>query len=327
MASREFAMGVVESAYGTPKATPVAGTDSFVLRLDGSNSFTPFGVPQQYEVPYGGGRAITAFTGSDQMAVAGQLSSVLYGSQLKFLANLALVPMNAGQTAPWTSTEPVGDLASMSFYHAATRSDNTLKRWRYAGGKATRWQVTCSRSSKIARMTLGLMFQKYLGNPFDASSDPTVGEFPAPAESAYPIDPFRFIDINSQISLAGVSRSQLESITITCENRLDGRWFENRFLSLARNLGRSITVDLEYLYKATPDDIATFQNTASIAGSVGFTNGTNTLTLNLNSNNVLTSVEKNFELDRVYTLRATVKNNWDPAANAGAGGDVTVVIT
>ena len=141
MASREFVFGVVESAYGTPKSSPTLGTDSFYPRLSGSNSFTMVGDPQFYEIMYGGGRAIALpLTGSDQMSVTGQIEGTeLYGSsQGQFLLNLALQQINAGGTVPWTTTEPPGDLASMSFYHGVARSDGTIKRLQFQGCKATR---------------------------------------------------------------------------------------------------------------------------------------------------------------------------------------------
>ena len=326
MASREFVFGVVESAYGTPKSSPTLGTDSFYPRLSGSNSFTMVGDPQFYEIMYGGGRAIAALTGSDQMSVTGQIETELYGAQGAFLLNLALQQVNAGGTVPWTTTEPPGDLASMTFYHAVTRSDGTIKRLQFQGCKATRLVLAGSRQQKIWKVTVGLQAQKWNGNTYDSSADPTATPFPAPAESSYPTDPFRYIDMASNITI-GSGRTQIESVTHTVENKMDPRWFENRFLSLHRFLGRTITSDYEILYKPSPDDITNYQNIVVQAHSFELNNGTHTATLGFNAQNFITKLSKNLELDKVYTLKLTLKNYWDPAANAGAGADMTLTLT
>src|SRR4051794_40987135 len=116
-------MIVIESAYGTPKATPAAGTEKIYTRLSGGNAFTVVGDPMWYEIMYGGGEATKAVGGSDQMECTGQLTTELYGSQAVFMSNWFGQKINAGQTTPWVTTEPPGDLPSCSVYHAVQRSD------------------------------------------------------------------------------------------------------------------------------------------------------------------------------------------------------------
>lgn len=323
MAAREFLMIVIESAYGTPKATPSAGTEKIYIRLDGGNAFTMVGDPQMYEVMYGGGRAIPAIMGSDQMQCTGQLTTKFYGSQAVFMTKWMATQVNAAQTSPWTTTEPPDDLASCSVYHAVMRSDGTYKRIRWAGTKVTNWKVDCSRDSKIATLTLGLQSQKFLGNTFDSSSDPDATEFPAPAESAYPVDPFRFIDLAGNFSIA-TSRTNFSAVSIAAQNATDPRWFESRFLMLHRFLGRRSTVDSTFLYKASPDDLATYQQMTVKALSLTFNNTVNTAVFQFNAANYFTKLTKVLPLDKVYELGWTMTNVWDPTAAAGAGADITV---
>lgn len=326
MASREFLYIVIESAYGTPKASPVLGTDAIYCRLSGGNAFSMVGDPVWYEIMYGGGRAIPAVTGSDQMECTGELKTELYASQAVFLSNWAMQQINTGQTSPWTTTEPAGDLASCSVYHAVTRSDGTVKRLQFAGVKVEGWTIECSRDSKIASITLQLRGQKWNGNSYDSSSDPSATPFPAPAESAYPTDPFRFIDLAGNVSI-GTSRTQFSSISLKSTHKMDPRWFESRWLSIERFLGRETTLDCTLLYKPTPDDLTSYQNVSVQATTVEFNNGTHSLTIGMNAQNYFKKITKKLDVDKVYELPLSLKNYWDPTANTGAGADLIVSAT
>ena len=95
--------------------------------------------------------------------------------------------INAGQTTPWVTTEPPGDLASVSIYHAITRSDGTIKRRVYLGCKVDGWDLDVSEDSTIATLSLDISGSTPQGNQFDSSTDPTAGTFPAPTDSPQPV--------------------------------------------------------------------------------------------------------------------------------------------
>ena len=317
--AREFLYIVQESAYGTPVGSPVVGTSSIYIRLDGGNAFSMVGDPIFYDIAYGGGLAVNAITGSDQAECVGNLTTKLYGSQAVFLSNWFAQRINTGQTSPWTTTEPAGDLASCSVYHGVARSDGTVKRIQYAGVKVYSWKIDCSRDSKVATLSLGLRGQKWNGNGYDASSDPNSSVFPAPTDTQLPTDPFRFIDLAGNFTI-GSSRSQFSSISLSCTNAMDARWFENRFLSVCRWLGRKTTLDASLFYKPTPDDLTDYQNVTVKSASVAFNNGTNSLTINMNGANYFRKITKKLDVDKVYELPVNVTNNWDNSA----GADLTV---
>src|SRR5208337_4852109 len=136
--SREFLLMVEESAYKTPVASPVvyptASPTAYYARLDGGNVFTMRPRPVMVTVPYGGGVAVDGFRVSDKMECKGRLQVKLYaGAGVAagtpglggFLMQWAAQQVNAAQSAPWTTTEPPGDLASCSIYHAVAYGNPT----------------------------------------------------------------------------------------------------------------------------------------------------------------------------------------------------------
>jgi hypothetical protein len=313
MAAREFLFIVVESAYKVAKTTPVAGTDSIYIRLDGGNGFAMRPKPIQTAVPYGGGVAINAFTVSDQIECTGQLQTKLYASQAKLLLDWATTRINSGQTAPWTTTEPVGDLASCSVYHAIMRSDGTYKRRLYKGVKVEGGSVEISRDGKIATLSLNLRASTPEGNAFDSSTDPTSTVFPAPAETAYPTDPYLFIHSAGNFTL-DTSRTQFSSFKFNFTNKMDPQWFENRFLNIHRFLGRDSTLEASLYYKPTPDDRASFEGLTNHTVSLALNNGTKTTTFTFNSKVVIQDLDDDLPLDKVYMQKLVLATYFDPAA-------------
>lgn len=315
MAAREFLMIVIESAYKTAKTTPAAGTEAIYIRLDGSNSFAMRPKPIQTQVAYGGGVAINAFTVSDQIECKGQLQTKLYASQAKFLLDWAATRINTGQTAPWTTTEPAGDLASCSVYHAIMRSDGTYKRRLYKGVKVNSGSVEISRDGKIATLSLELQASTPEGNAFDSSTDPNSTIFPAPAETAYPTDPYLFIHTAGNFTL-GSSRTQFSSFKVAWTNAMDPRWFEFRFVNIHRFLGRSSTLEAELYYKPSPDDRASFEGLTAQSLSLEMDNGVKSTTFTFNAQNVIQDLDDDLPIDKVYSQKIVVANYWDPSATS-----------
>ena len=120
MSASEFLYIVQESALNTPVASPASGLlpapPLLHPPIDG-NSFGMVANPVIEEIPYGGGFAVTAEAISDHYECKGQLKSKLYPSQAAFLLGWATTRID-GSGDPWATTEPVGDLASCSIYHA-----------------------------------------------------------------------------------------------------------------------------------------------------------------------------------------------------------------
>lgn len=325
--SREFLLLVQESAYKTPVASPVyyptSGANAFYIRLDGSNAFTLRPRPVMVAVPYGGGVAIDAFRVSDKMECKGRLVTKLYAGPLsQFLLQWAAQPINSGQTSPWTTTEPAGDLASVSCYHAIARSDGSIKRRVYLGTKVDGWDIEVSEDGTIATLSLDLSASTPQGNPFDSSTDPTATTFPAPTDSQLPTNPYLFIHASGGLTV-GSARTQFQSVKISCKNRLARRFWANRFINLMRFVGRQTTLEAVNFYAPTPDDRTTYEGLSTETTSFELNNGTHSVTINMNMASVITAFEDQLPLNDLYTQTMTITNQWD----SSAGSDLALSFT
>jgi hypothetical protein len=324
MPAPEFLWLVKESSYGVPMSNPVAGTDALYIRLTDGNAFTMVATPVIQEIPYGGGLAVTAEAVSDFTAVQGSLRTKLYPSQAPLLLGWLLTRVGADQAQPWPTTEPPGDLASVSAYHAVQRSDGTYKRTRYAGVKPLSGRLACARPAPIWTLSLDLVAQRNVGNLHDGSADPTAAEFPAPGEADYPTGPYLFLHSAPQDGQGGFQvgtvRTQYESLAIAVRNALDARPFESRFLQVCSFRGRASTLEAHLRLKATPDDRAAYEALVAQATRLTLNDGTHTCVLDFRGQNTITKLPHDLPLDKVFMITLALKNRWDPAA----GGDVQV---
>ena len=332
---REFLYVVQESAYKTPASATVwttsttyglANYSAAYVRLDGGNGFSMRPRPAgTVTVPYGGGFDYDAYMTSDKQECKGQLNLILTVGQAPFWLSWALQRINSGQTSPWTTTVAAGDLASCSVYHAITRSDGTIKRRVYLGTKVDSATLTVSEGSTICRLQLNLTASTPQGNQFDASTDPTSGTFPAPADNNFPVDPFVFLHAggSSYITIGGAVRTQFTELNFTCTNNLARRWYANRYLQLLTFLGRRAKLSSKILYPGSgQDDRTLYEGLASETVSVEINNGTHGFTLGMNGQNVFTPFEDDLPLNDVYMQSNTENNLWD----ATAGSDFTLTI-
>jgi hypothetical protein len=299
----------------------VAGTDSAYIRLVDGNSFSMYARPVIEEIPYGGGLAVTAEAVSDHYECKGQLKTKLYPSQAAMLMGWALSRINSGQTSPWVTTEPAGDLASCSVYHAVRRSDGTYRRKLFSGCKVGGWRVEVSRQSTTATLTLDLVASKSAGNAMDGTTDPTGTAFPAPAETDYPTGPYTFKMTAGGITVASV-RTEYEDLAIAGQNAIDGRWFEQSYLQVVQFCGRSTTLDTTLYLKATPDDRSAYEAITAQAASAVFTNGVTgqAMTIQFNGQNTIMDLPYDLPLNQAFMHKLSLKNRFDP----NAGGDVSV---
>lgn len=322
--AREFLQIVKESALGTVMGTPVAGTDSIYIRLTEAQSFQMDTALEVETIPWGGGLSTPGELVSDHYSCRGSLSTLLYPSQAKFLLDWAITKVNQTPTPklPWVTSEPNGDLASCSVYHAIMYADGTFERKRFAGTKVARGRVEVNRQGTTARLSLDLVAARSYGNQMDASTDPDATEFPAPAESAYPSGPYTFKNTAGLLKV-GSTRTQYESLSIDWTNTLDGRWFETSYLTMLPFLGRSATLEAQLLLKVSPNDRTAYEALTAQDSEVSFTNGVTTTKIDFNGQNKIMSLPPNLPQNQVFMRTLRLQNLFDPTIGSGAGADIT----
>lgn len=320
--SREWVQLVKESSYGTKMTSPTAGTDSIYLVLPESNSFTALAIPDTVETPYGGGFDVVAEAVADSHTVAGQLQTFVYPAQAAFLMAWALTRIDGAQTSPWTTTEPVGDLASVTAYHGIPRPDGSVKREKYVGGKVATLQLECSRQDPRLKATLGLVFQKQVGHS-TGGSDPDATEAPAPSESSYPTGPYLFSHTAGNLKLATTAVASYETLSINVQNTLDPKKYESIWLASCPCHGRRATVSAKVKLKASPTLSADLQALTARALEVTWNNGTNTLKIDFYGKNRVSALPYDLPLGREFLQDVTWSNQWDRSNT----GDLVVTTT
>lgn len=309
---------VVESAYGVPKTSPVAGTDSLYIRLSGPNRFTMRTKPKKRKIVGGGGYAVPAFAVSDQFETMGDLSLELSYTQASVLCDWAITRINSGQTTPWTTTEPPGDLASCTIYHGTMRDDGTVRKRQYNGVKVTNWNLPITAETGTGLLKLGLRAKK-------AGPDPTSLAV-APADTAFPTDLVLFYQASGAILKATVALTLVEGVTMSATNGLDARYYLSQYLTLDRLKGRAAKAELDVQYTSSPEWRTLYEALTSEALSFAWTNTTHTIAFDYNTNNLVDDVGDDLTPGKVYNQKVTYENQWDTSVG-GSTGDVTFTFT
>lgn len=312
---REFLQITQESAYGTPVVSPVRGTSQLVMRLSGANQFTMRAVPVVVDVPYGGGWNVTAESISDKQELKGSLTTELCYSQASMLMGMGLTRINAGQTLPWVTTEPVNQLVSVTIDHAIWQDDTgAYKRSRYKGVKVDGGKIELSEDSQKVMLTLDLIGGTPEGNPYDSSTDPDATVFPQPTDAEYPTDFVLFIHANGGLTLSGGVFAEFTQLTASWKNMLQAQWFANRFVNKLRSYGRKITLDATCNILATPDVRTAFKALTAVTGKLILTNTTHTITLDLKTNARYENLDDDLKLDQTFQRKITLGSRYDKGA-------------
>lgn len=326
--SREYLLLVEESALNVPVASPIywptASANAFYIRLTDSNAWGMYTAPVFVDIPYGGGLAITADTVCDHYECKGSLKTMLYPQQAAFLMNWICTRINGAQTSPWTTTEPPGDLASVSAYHAVQRADGTYKLQRFGGVKVNAGTIAVSRASTVASLSLELTGCRSWGNAIDGTVDPLVGEFPVPADTAFPTGPYVFKQTAGALTVGSVVVGY-EDLNINFANVVDGRWLEASYLQVNQFCGRASKLDASIRFKTTPDYQTAMEALTAQAVSIGFNNGVTNqnLLIQFNGQNRLRSLPYDTPLDAVHMRKLELMNQYD----LSAGQDISFTMS
>jgi hypothetical protein len=289
--------------------------------------------PVLLDIMYGGGRATPAIQVTDQFLVPFNFSSYVYaGAYSAMLLNWAITPVNAGRTAPWTTTDPnfvmpPGDLASLSFYHAYQMPDGTYDLRRYGGAKCLTWNLACSRDDPRLTFSCTGVAIRDDTNAAGAVAYPLAAEFPPPTELQYPFNPYLFSQSSGNLFLfsgTSTARTQYQSMGMSCTNAMDPRAFESKYMQLCRFCGRTTNLTASVYLKPSPADLQLFQTATRLTSSFKFDNGTNTIKIDMLTHNHMKTHARKLGIDKVYLHDLSSQNYWD---ETGALGDIVLTAT
>ncbi len=333
MAAREWLAIIEESAFNTPLAlgSQTVGTNVFYIRLDGGNAFSMRPTPVMVSVPYGGGYAVDAFRVSDKTELKGRLTTKLYtGAFSSFLLSWAGQRINTGQTAPWTTTEPAGDLASCAITHAIQVGSSYFVR-NYSGVKVEGYDFEVSESGQIATLSLDLVASTPNpaipggSQPSWAASAPTDVQLPGPQGTGGGSVPFLFTNAGTGgggtgliVANSGTARPTFQSVKISSKNVIARRFWANQYVQVMRWCGRSTSLVAENWYTNSPDDRIGYE-AVTVQTPVSFqlyNSATAAITWNFETNSVFTSITDQLPLNDLYLQTMTVQNQWDAANSA-----------
>ncbi len=319
---KRFLQLTQEGVFGTfHSSSPV----QIFPRLSSADSFRVMTTPEFWEIMSGSGFAVPALQGTETTGLAATLTVPLCYSQASFLLGAAFTRINSGQTSPWVTTEIAGDLASFTADYGWTNVDGTIRRKRFLGCKIVTTELSGSRDSQLVMATFGIIGSTPQGNSFDASSDPDGTALPEPADSVFPTDPVLFEHARSGLHINNVARSNFQSLSFSVQSKCKAYFDESRFANLIRMNGRTTTLSGNSRLKASPDDRATYEAATNLidANTLVFTNGTHTITLDLQGKNFFTSIGESFPLDEEIYFGWSIKNQLD-TSETGNNPDFTL---
>lgn len=315
MASREAIFAVTEGSYGTVTANAVLNTSSFYFSCPDSDCFQAVMTPVFLDVPYGGGINIPLEARADHYNTQIAWKGLVYPSVDNFLINLALQRITSAPL-PWTTTEPVGDLASASLYkYWVTRASATPVRKRYPGCKVQTLTISASRQDPLVRFNATLVAQKEIGNTVDSSSDPDATEFPAPTDAQLPTGSYLFSHSSSNLSVGGSAVTNYLSVELKVENDLDVLHFETKYPSVVAFTGRRISCTFTRLLSSSPNYRNFFQGITDKATYLKFDNGSNSFKVDMGDSCHITAYATSLGLGKEFLETITLRARYNTSAN------------
>jgi hypothetical protein len=229
------------------------------------------------------------------------------------------------RTIPWETTDadyvmPVGDLASVSIYHAYMLPDGTFKRRRYSGVKVASGSMSASRQDPLFKFQFSLVGIRDDLNAAGSVADPDATEFPEPGDDDLPAcNPWLFSHVSAGGLKIATTRTQYGSVNLSWQNQLAANAFESKYAQLIRFCGRQTTAQVQLRLKSSPDDIASYKALTSLASEIKLSNGTNTLTIGVPSTK-WDAVTRDLKLNDEFYLNGTLAAYFNPSS----GSDVVV---
>ena len=299
--ARQYLRFTPETTWGTYNNLGTAT----IVRLDQDNAFTMRPAPVRWSINSADAYARRVQTGSSKTTVQGTLNTLCYGSQMAaFVA--------------WWYASSANVLSSATIDHALVMEDSggTAVYRRYLGCMASQVQITASDQDQLMRQSIQIIAQK--------PATITGTDFPEPAVTAYPTDAPYVIEHGSGAFSLATSRSEFETFSWTCKNKLDPRFMASQYLTRLKYCGRDVDFSTRFPYVITTDR-SDYEAVTALSASITFTNGSHTLAFAMNSKNFIAKCDDDLALDKVHLQGIDAECYFD--SSAGTPNDCAITVT
>lgn len=253
-------------------------------------------------------------------SLTGSGKTLLYPAQDNLLIGWGFTRNDMGgagttDDVPWTTTEPARDLASVIFASYAEDDALTAEKYRYDGCKCGRMALAASADNQAFELSFDFTGSQRIAS--DASDvEPVKTYYPSTA-------PYHLSD--AALVVNGTTISNFSGVTIQVENELQPRKDNRTYAQPIRGWGRLVTLQVQQLYKATPDLQALFQaRTALSTCTLVLTHPTGpTLTFDLKASSRITDYKRVYPIGRSHEEQYTITAWYDRTA----ASDMTVAFT
>jgi len=288
----------------TPETTPGtfnSGGTAVLIDLTETNSYTVHPEPVQGVIRSAGAYNRRFSTFSKKYALKANLNLLPHGSQIATIAS-------------WAIATATNTLQSYTVDHVILNEAGTLTYSRDLGVYVQQATFSAQESDQWLKAQLqlvGMSRAVITGSSFVA---PTVASFPNDA-----IFTLEDLSTASGITLVGVQRVDVESMSLLVKNILDVRFFIGSTAQKIKYCGRDVTLQakLSLLSAATRAD---YEATTAIIASLEFENGTNTIAFNMESTNFYSSVVDELDNSKMFMQDITLEAMCDQTA----GNDLVV---
>jgi hypothetical protein len=251
-----WAILTTESAYKVPTATPVLGTDYTVLELLDDNPIGITNTPNT-ETLYSWLACGDADRGVGETAtIEGTIRTLLYPAQAALLLGWAFMEVDQSvedSEIPWITSEPAGQLASMTLDFAYRDDDGTERKNRYLGGKVTGVTLGADRGTRDGAFVLELT-TAWSERTSTSATAPAAADYPSAATSPY------FLSATSgNVIVNSQTISNYQSLSIAGEYTAPIVFDEDPTVKRIRHHRKDYTLTLGNRLKFTPDWRALFE--------------------------------------------------------------------
>jgi hypothetical protein len=291
--------------------TAATSADKTFIRITGDNAFPDRSIPNIYYVRDAAASNRNVQVDFGTKTATGRFESLVYASQAKLLLPWGCNLVSAGLSFALPYTFTVDHLLQLE---GATFP---VLYKRYLGVTCQDMMLKAGNQGDAQKFALSATFW-YL-----STADITVTDFATPALTDYPSDlPMKFQQLAGGVTINSSAVVGFKSYELTVKNMTKGIYDESEMPQFIGWYGRDVSFRVEPRFKSSAERAA-FDGVTARSATVILTDGTNTITFDHKSQNIITSLSDSTPLGDAFYQNETISSMVD----ATAGTDFVCTIT